>query len=1044
MENVGNYVYDKKDLIGHGAFAVVFKGKSTEEVGEQTDVAIKSITKKNLSKTQTLLGKEINILKELNHVNIVRLLDCIETPTHVFLIMEFCNGGDLADYLQLKGTLSEDTIKLFLRQIASALSILTTKGIVHRDLKPQNILLSYASSISQPRPSDIKIKIADFGFARFLHGEMMAMTLCGSPMYMAPEVIMSKTYDGKADLWSIGTIIYQCLTGKAPFTANNPQNLRRLYETSRTLKPSIPKGCSAQMKDLLIQLLKKNPKERLSYQDFFTHPFLSEVKASSSMQFSSTPVAVPHRRRGFSECSRGIRSSLDSLSTSPKYTDYLQQKAATLTPPEEIGRYLGRVSPQSVPMGHHMTYRQQQSKHVAGSVPDDFVLVPYDVRSDSPKGRGKNPMFSPTESSSPKSRISPFSVGSPDSPRSHRTSSDPSSLDSLRITSPNGMRSATRSRVMSGKSSASPSPTSMNRTPSPSPSRGGDPNIYHSPVVRKLSSCKVSTPPNLAPVIDSGEILDMSKKSTTRPKPVFSIGDYDIGLSKQTTKQTTRRQRRTTISNASEPMSELNKQASKSGKTTYTNLYNLNTEQFQKLGLSEVIAETPKDNVLQRGESIKGIHKSKSSPALISQAVRELPVKPEVSDSQNSLASLLKQLAQENIQKDLLSTLPSPKFQLVNSPPSPKFLTENTPPPSFFQAASPASWKNYMDIQKRMKPTPDGGGIYRTSSAGSVDKENLMRARARLQSKSDVEISLKTDPKSPTTNLTQENRTFSRQRQYSTSSSSSPSSFQRSPNMFQQQSSTFQQSSNYQQSTSTFYGSPTDISLELNKDLALDPIPLTPSIDELMNDDLLHSNTEHNMAHSEIEFLLGLSETLLKIASDVQLANQISDALSEFKRKQPQVIPSNDAFKFAKLLLTSEAMRISSYALKFSQTHQKKGTIRPTEVLKKVIHKLINLYQDCMQRIGIYKCSGHDFPKDINKYKADTAKLIYFYGIITCQLAASSELMGNLDESQRYYTMSSIILKGLSQQCRSQKDKKLLWKYIHTISRRLDQLGHRN
>ncbi|NWV23857.1 ULK2 kinase, partial [Origma solitaria] len=84
---------------------------------------------------------------------------------------------------------------------------LHSKGIIHRDLKPQNILLSYAS----------RRKSTDFGFARYLHSNMMAATLCGSPMYMAPEVIMSQHYDAKADLWSIGTVIYQCLVGKPPF-----------------------------------------------------------------------------------------------------------------------------------------------------------------------------------------------------------------------------------------------------------------------------------------------------------------------------------------------------------------------------------------------------------------------------------------------------------------------------------------------------------------------------------------------------------------------------------------------------------------------------------------------------------------------------------------------------------------------------------------------------------------------------------------------------------------------------------------------------------
>jgi serine/threonine-protein kinase ULK/ATG1 len=234
-------------------------------------VAIKSINKKNLAKSQNLLDKEIKILKELTelqHENVVALLDCKETVSQVYLVMEYCNGGDLADYLQAMKTLSEDTIRLFLNQISGAMKALHAKGIVHRDLKPQNILLCYrnSSAIVQSQssshtkgrstgssssssgmkssltasscpPSDITLKIADFGFARFLSDGVMAATLCGSPMYMAPEVIMSLQYDAKADLWSIGTIVYQCLTGKAPFTASTPQALKQMYEKTPNLMP---------------------------------------------------------------------------------------------------------------------------------------------------------------------------------------------------------------------------------------------------------------------------------------------------------------------------------------------------------------------------------------------------------------------------------------------------------------------------------------------------------------------------------------------------------------------------------------------------------------------------------------------------------------------------------------------------------------------------------------------------------------------------------------------------------------------------------------
>uniref|UniRef100_A0A8C2GU61 non-specific serine/threonine protein kinase n=1 Tax=Cyprinus carpio TaxID=7962 RepID=A0A8C2GU61_CYPCA len=220
---VGDFEYSRKDLVGHGAFAVVFKGRHKKKT--DWEVAIKSINKKNLSKSQILLGKEIKILKELQHENIVALYDV----QVMALLLLYCS----------KGTLREDTLRVFLQQIAAAMRILNSKGIIHRDLKPQNILLSYTGR-KKSSINGIRIKIADFGFARYLQSNMMAATLCGSPMYMAPEVIMSQNYDAKADLWSIGTVIYQCLVGKPPFQANSPQDLRMFYEKNKTLVPNVP------------------------------------------------------------------------------------------------------------------------------------------------------------------------------------------------------------------------------------------------------------------------------------------------------------------------------------------------------------------------------------------------------------------------------------------------------------------------------------------------------------------------------------------------------------------------------------------------------------------------------------------------------------------------------------------------------------------------------------------------------------------------------------------------------------------------------------
>ncbi|XP_058857564.1 serine/threonine-protein kinase ULK2-like isoform X1 [Acipenser ruthenus] len=361
MEGVGDFEYSRKDLVGHGAFAVVFKGRHKKKT--DWEVAVKCI-KKNLSKSQILLGKEIKILKELQHENIVALYDVQETPNSVFLVMEYCNGGDLADYLQAKGTLREDTLRVFLQHIAAAMRVLNSKGIIHRDLKPQNILLSYVGR-KKAGLNGIRIKIADFGFARYLQNNMMAATLCGSPMYMAPEVIMSQNYDARADLWSIGTVIYQCLVGKPPFQANSPQDLRLFYEKNKALLPNIPRETSPHLGDLLLGLLQRNQKDRMDFNTFFSHPFLepsSAIKKSCPM-----PVPVPSYPSSVSDSSSGSSPSC-RFASPPSLPDLQTLPEDTLSsPPLGPPNYL------------------QLSKDSGGSTSsknsscdtDDFVLVPH-------------------------------------------------------------------------------------------------------------------------------------------------------------------------------------------------------------------------------------------------------------------------------------------------------------------------------------------------------------------------------------------------------------------------------------------------------------------------------------------------------------------------------------------------------------------------------------------------------------------------------------------------------------------------------------------
>ncbi|KAM9734797.1 serine/threonine-protein kinase ULK1 isoform 2-T2 [Menidia menidia] len=361
METVGKFEFSRKDLIGHGAFAVVFKGRHREK--HDWEVAVKCINKKNLAKSQTLLGKEIKILKELKHDNIVALLDFQETASSVYLVMEYCNGGDLAEYLHSKGTLSEDTIRVFLQQITGAMRVLQTKAIIHRDLKPQNILLSNPPG-RKSHCNNTCIKIADFGFARYLQNNMMAATLCGSPMYMAPEVIMSQNYDAKADLWSIGTIVFQCLTGKAPFQASSPQDLRLFYEKNKNLSPNIPRETSQHLRHLLLGLLQRNHKDRMDFDEFFCHPFL---EASSSIKKTTPAVTMTclPSSASASSCSSSSTSHLASPPQSLAETHHLRAKALT-SPTQEAAGFLLKDS----------SGGGGSSKNSSSCDTDDFVIVP--------------------------------------------------------------------------------------------------------------------------------------------------------------------------------------------------------------------------------------------------------------------------------------------------------------------------------------------------------------------------------------------------------------------------------------------------------------------------------------------------------------------------------------------------------------------------------------------------------------------------------------------------------------------------------------------
>ncbi|GLJ42547.1 hypothetical protein SUGI_0882070 [Cryptomeria japonica] len=271
---VGDYVIN--EYIGSGSFAVVWhaKHKFTDR-----EVAIKEIaTRKHNKKVLDSLEMEIEILKNIDHPNIVRLHDIVRTPGKIYICLEYCSGGDLSSYIQCHGRVSEDTARHFMRQIGSGLKMLREHHVIHRDLKPQNLLLS-------TNDSNAVLKIADFGFARPLQPQGLAETMCGSPLYMAPEIMLEQKYDAKADLWSVGTILFQLVTGRTPFSGTNHLQLKHNILKSKELSfPPEVGSLNPNFIDLCCKLLRQNPVQRLTFEEFFTHEFLKEAKLDTSQK----------------------------------------------------------------------------------------------------------------------------------------------------------------------------------------------------------------------------------------------------------------------------------------------------------------------------------------------------------------------------------------------------------------------------------------------------------------------------------------------------------------------------------------------------------------------------------------------------------------------------------------------------------------------------------------------------------------------------------------------------------------------------------------
>lgn len=274
--SIGDYVVTSK--LGSGSFAVVYKGyhKVTK-----VPVAIKAMSLHKLnSKLLANLEMEIAIMRQIDHPNIVKLYEIKKTEKHMYLMLEYCAGGDLQQYMRRQqksvglsasqekrmDMLPEPVAQHFLRELAKGMKCLWQHNLIHRDLKPQNLLLVEDSATSV-------LKIADFGFARHLATTSLAETLCGSPLYMAPEILKFQKYDAKADLWSVGTILYEMVVGKPPYGGSNHVQLLANIERHDLRFPT-QIVISGPCKQLLLGLLHRRPVTRMGFDEFFHHEYV--------------------------------------------------------------------------------------------------------------------------------------------------------------------------------------------------------------------------------------------------------------------------------------------------------------------------------------------------------------------------------------------------------------------------------------------------------------------------------------------------------------------------------------------------------------------------------------------------------------------------------------------------------------------------------------------------------------------------------------------------------------------------------------------------
>lgn len=293
--------YTLGKVLGEGAFSVV-RAATNKETGQQ--VAIKCIAKKNLSpEDETALKQEVEILQNLDHPHILKCYGFYDEPGMFYLPTEIMEGGELFDRIVKKTYYNEKEARDLIMILISTIGYCHSKNIVHRDLKPENLLLAGFED-------DSHIKLADFGFAIQTDGYVSLKTQCGTPGYVAPEILSTQRYGKSVDMWSIGVITYILLGGYPPFHDDNQKALfNKIKNAEYEFHEEYWSEVSEEAKDLIRHLLKINPVERYTAEEALNHPWMlreGDELAQRTLGASLQQFKKFHATRKFKAAAKAI------------------------------------------------------------------------------------------------------------------------------------------------------------------------------------------------------------------------------------------------------------------------------------------------------------------------------------------------------------------------------------------------------------------------------------------------------------------------------------------------------------------------------------------------------------------------------------------------------------------------------------------------------------------------------------------------------------------------------------------------------------------